>query len=143
MIKGKKLMIVLVDDDRDDRLLFEAALSHAQQNLNFIAVESCSETMEFLEATAQELPDLMFIDLNMPDKDGFTCIKEIKNNKLWSAIPVFVYSTSNNPVHVKKAREIGATGYLKKPNDFKDLCRKLEELLSFDIRLQPGFIYNT
>jgi DNA-binding NtrC family response regulator len=54
MIKGKKLMIVLVDDDRDDRLLFEAALSHAQQNLNFIAVESCSETMEFLEATAQE-----------------------------------------------------------------------------------------
>ena len=86
--------IVLVDDDSDDRFLFEEAVE-GYQNVEFEGMENGVVLMENLY-TKNTLPDMIFLDLNMPEKDGRACLLEIRRSKKLKDLPVIVFSTSSN-----------------------------------------------
>jgi CheY-like chemotaxis protein len=132
--------ILLIDDDQDDRMLFSAALEHNKVPIHLEAVAGCDEAIENLSRFGNNLPDYILVDLNMPDVDGFECVEKIKVNCDWANLRIYIYSTSNSPVYVEKAREIGADGYIKKPIGFNDLCLALEKMLTTDMSAESGVI---
>ena len=86
--------ILLADDDKDDRFFFAKALKEISLPTNLITVSDGARLIEYLSENLKNLPDVVFLDLNMPCKNGIECISEMKNNKDLKQIPVVIYSTS-------------------------------------------------
>lgn len=115
--------ILLVDDDPDDQLLFREALEYADEGADFSIASNGIEALAALED--ENVPDIVFLDLNMPIMNGEECLKAIRGNTSWQKLPVVIYSTSVAPEHEKKLLRSGATAVLKKPHDFIALCNMI------------------
>jgi CheY-like chemotaxis protein len=128
---------LLADDDRDDAELFNEALSTVSPPIKFHHVEDGQEVFQFLLNSKIEKPDVIFLDLNMPAMSGWQCLAKLKNDAALKSIPVIMYSTSSNPREKEIAIELGATGFVTKPTDFKVLTKILETIsanLGSDLR---------
>ena len=88
------LDIYLADDDADDRLLFEEALREVSDNVTVTTAKNGEQLMKFLGSAKLPPPHLIFLDLNMPLKNGFECLEEIKGDKNFTGSLVFIFSTS-------------------------------------------------
>ena len=77
--------------------------------------------MELLTKKGNKLPDILFLDLNMPRKNGFTALGEIKRNAELQQLPVFVYSTANERDKVKMVFRDAAHYYIQKPAEFSEI----------------------
>jgi CheY-like chemotaxis protein len=82
------------------------------------------------------LPDIVFLDINMPMMSGFEFLSEIKRVDHLSHIPIVIFTTSNSPEQIKQSRELGASAFLTKPANFDDLCSKLRSILVPDLIAQ-------
>lgn len=120
--------IVLVDDDSDDRELFFEAVSFVSPTAKVEMKRDGEELMEYL-TTCSILPDVIFLDLNMPRKNGKECLFEIMGNKNLCKIPVIVYTTSLNPIDIEETFNQGASRFFRKPNSFEELKDLLHNLL--------------
>ncbi|MEC5166388.1 CheY-like chemotaxis protein [Flavobacterium sp. PL11] len=129
--------LLLADDDMDDRLFFQDAIEELFTTNNLITVNDGVELMNFLRATLSELPDILFLDLNMPRKSGFDCLSEIKLNELLKGIPVVIFSTSLDLEVVNKLYDNGAHYYIRKPGNFNILKKVIREAT---IRLEKDSI---
>lgn len=122
-----KIRILLADDDRDDRFLFKEALSELPIDTNLETVHDGEQLMNYLNEHADNLPDVLFLDLNMPRKNGFECLSEIKFTDKIKELPVIMFSTSfPRDAHyeqdmIKMLYKIGATDYIRKPANFGEL----------------------
>jgi CheY-like chemotaxis protein len=87
------LKIILVDDDQDDHLIFGKALNELAIKTELISLPNGEKLMEHLSKNIRQLPDAIFLDLNMPRKNGAECLTEIKQNRKLYYIPVIIYST--------------------------------------------------
>lgn len=116
----KSLHILLCDDDDDDRYLFQKALKKHDPSARLSLVCDGEELMETLKK-ARDLPDIIFLDLNMPRKNGFECLEEIKKNVLLKNIPVIIMSTTCQEEAILKAYEAGANLFITKPVTFPEL----------------------
>jgi CheY-like chemotaxis protein len=128
---------LLADDDHDDAELFNEALSTVNSSIKFHHVEDGQEVFQLLAKLGNEKPDIIFLDLNMPAMSGWQCLAKLKNDPLLKNIPVIMYSTSSNPREKEIAIELGATGFVTKPTDFKVLTTILETIstnLNADLR---------
>jgi len=132
-MEGKEIRILLIDDDEDDREIFTAAMQEVAPANTCETAISGKEGLRHLMATNQ-LPDLIFLDLNMPLIHGFECLKMLKENDRLKEIPVVIYSTSNNQPDVQRAAALGASAYLSKPSQYTHLCEKLRNILLLDFR---------
>lgn len=121
--------IVLADDDEGDLLLFQEALKDLKIKANIKTVKDGVELMEYLSKEDTPLPFLLFLDLNMPCKDGFDCLKEIRASERLREVPVAIYSTSSTESDVEKTFLSGANVYIKKPNDFSTLKQVLHKVV--------------
>lgn len=110
--------ILLADDDEDDCIFFREALDELSEDVSFSVVSNGLELMNFLEENKEQLPDVLFLDLNMPFKTGAECLLEIKSCKKMSELPIIVYSTSANPEVMDMLYSKGAHYYVRKPGDF-------------------------
>ncbi len=119
--------ILLIDDDTDDFLVFEDALKEINSLFELSYIRSAKDIPKDGEC---KIPELIFLDINMPDKDGFEWLKDIRNSGY--KIPVIMYSTADNPVFVKRAYDQGANIYFPKPESFRKLQTSLKELLGYD-----------
>lgn len=119
---------LLADDDHDDAELFNEALSTVNPSIKFHHVEDCREIFQFLLNSKIEKPDIIFLDLNMPGMSGWQCLAKLKNDVTLKNIPVIMYSTSSNPREKEIAIDLGATGFVTKPTDFKVLTKILETI---------------
>ena len=139
MIKDKKfsrdnLQVAIVDDDKDDRLLLNKALAKVNGTTKVDMFSSGEKFLEYLHTPMAELPDISLIDINMPEKDGFQVIREIKNDLNLAPLCVLVYSTSNSHFDIRKAMDAGANGYIQKPNSYRELLGICEVILQKDWR---------
>jgi CheY-like chemotaxis protein len=128
---------LLADDDRDDAEIFSEALTTVNPSIKFHHVEDGQEVFQFLSNSKIEKPDVIFLDLNMPAMSGWQCLAKLKNDTALKNIPVIMYSTSSNPREKEIAIELGATGFVTKPTDFKALTKILETIsanLGSDLR---------
>lgn len=119
LTKSKKF-ILLADDDGDDCLLFENALAEIAVAANFECVQNGEELMSYL-LKATTLPDIIFLDMNMPRKNGAVCLVEIKTNKKLQSIPVILISTSLEQSLIEYLYNNGAHYFIRKPNSFSKL----------------------
>jgi CheY-like chemotaxis protein len=130
----KNLLVYLADDDDDDRLIFEEAISELSGNISLVKANDGIELLQLLSESIR-LPDIIFLDLNMPFQGGKETLKALKANKMLNAVPVVVYSTSVNPVDIEETFMHRAFRYLEKPYSMSGMMQKLEMIFSLD--LQP------
>jgi len=118
--------VFLLDDDNDEHEIFQSALQRIDETLTFNAATNWHEASGILE---HYQPDFIFVDLNMPKMDGFSCVIEIRKITPLKDIPVYIYSTGISERDGKKAITVGATNYIVKPASFLDLCKTLKKIL--------------
>lgn len=123
------LHILLADDDPDDRFFFEKALKTISIPTNLVTVGDGIKLMDYLFENSEKLPDVLFLDLNMPRKNGNECLLEIKSNEKLKHLPVVIYSTSLSDEVADILYKNGAHYYLQK-FDFADLPDNIHEILS-------------
>jgi CheY-like chemotaxis protein len=121
------LHILLADDDEADRLLFTEAFSELKIRTIVNTVNNGLELMEWLNKESTCLPQLIFLDLNMPGKNGLQCLKEIRSDERLKDIFVTIYSTSENEKDMEETFLNGANIYITKPADFNMLKQVLEK----------------
>jgi CheY-like chemotaxis protein len=109
-----QLNVLLADDDADDRYFFNRALKSLPVLSHLTMVEDGEQLMMHLAKNTSQLPDVLFLDLNMPRKNGMECLKEITSNKLWKDLPVIICSTSMYAEMAYLLYENGAYYYIKK-----------------------------
>ena len=117
--------ILIADDDEGDRLIFKEALEELEIKHLVHAVNDGMQLMEYLTKKDTLLPQLIFIDLNMPRKNGLECLKEIRSNDKFKNISIVVYSTSATEKDIEDTFRSGANVYIKKPNNFAMLKQLL------------------
>ncbi len=117
---NEKKNILLADDDGDDSLLFFNALEEINLSTNFISVQDGEQLMKYLE-NADILPDIIYLDMNMPRKNGAVCLVEIKSDKRLKDIPVIIISTSLEPGLIEYLFMNVAHYFIRKPNAFSKL----------------------
>jgi len=122
--------ILLADDDTDDCMFFANALEELKVPFKLKTVFDGEQLMNFLE-NKDNLPDIIFLDMNMPCKNGFECLVEIRQSELYKMIPVIIISTSLDENIIKLLHENGAFFYIKKPS----LFAHLKKLMSMVINL--------
>ena len=133
--------LLLADDDADDRMFFKDALEELPVKSLLNTVNDGEQLINLLTSESAVLPDLLFLDLNMPRKTGFECLDEIKRNEKLRSLPVIIYSTSLNKEVVDLLYEKGAHRYIRKPGDFSSLKKVIHEaIIDFlqNIKTQPG-----
>ena len=126
----KPRVLFIIDDDQDDRDLFVEAVREVDPSIQCFSAMNVQEALHKLTEELLVLPDMIFLDLNMPRISGKQCLAEIKKNHELSQIPVVIYSTSSFQKDIIETRELGAAHFLIKPSNFRDLCKKLSELFA-------------
>ncbi|ABG59166.1 response regulator [Cytophaga hutchinsonii] len=124
--------IYLADDDEDDRLFFRDALSEVCKEMRLTIAKDGVELMDILYLPPSPLPDVIFLDLNMPVKNGFECLEEIKKSELLKHLPIIIFSTTVQEEAVNKVYKEGANFYICKPDNFNHLKKALKKVLSID-----------
>lgn len=122
-----KLQLLLADDDLDDCDFFRGALLDVPHPLSLTVVKNGVELMDFLLEETSEQPDVIFLDLNMPRKNGIECVEEIKASNTLKHIPIIVFSTSLDKPVINKLYELGAHHYIQKPSEFSSLKRVIKK----------------
>ena len=132
------LNILLADDDADDRYFFEKALKELSIEAIFKTVSDGERLMDHLMKNTDDLPDVLFLDLNMPRKNGSECLAEIKHSEKLKQIPVILCSTSLGNDFANSLYQTGAHYYLHKC-DFSDLKKSIQKILSLLVKnpIQP------
>ena len=125
----KPLNILLADDDMDDCIFFKDALGDLLQSTYLSIVNDGEKLMQLLNNEENELPDVVFLDINMPRKNGFECLSEIKHNERLKNLPVIMFSTSNSQEKISKLFNSGAHVYIHKPADFEQLKQVIRHAL--------------
>jgi DNA-binding NarL/FixJ family response regulator len=119
--------VLLIDDDQDDFAFFEEAVRQIDPS---IEVAHISNVNDLPKDGSCNIPDVLFLDINMPDKNGFEWLKDIRAKGY--DLPIVMYSTASNPVYVERAYAEGATVYFPKPDNFSTLIESLRKLFQFN-----------
>lgn len=137
---SKSFNIILADDEDNDRLLFVDALSELKLKTIIHIVNDGVELMEYLNKENNVLPQLIFLDLNMPRKNGLECLKEIKANDKFNNIAVAIFSTSTSEKDIEETFINGANVYINKPNSFEGLKQALNKVITTAFNCQETFL---
>lgn len=121
--------ILLADDDKDDCLLFKEVLEELHLKTSLTSVHDGEQLMRLLTKKSSDNFDVLFLDLNMPRKNGFECLAEIKRIGNLKSLPVIIISTSYDPMVTDLLYRNGAQHYICKPADFSELRTIIQEAL--------------
>jgi len=124
--------IILADDDADDRTLFEEAIDEIEIKTKLSLFNDGKALMDYLLLPNCMLPEIIFLDLNMPIKDGLQCLTEIRENETLRNVCVAIYSTSSSEEDIEETFVKGANIYINKPNSFKALKKAVERVLKLN-----------
>jgi CheY-like chemotaxis protein len=127
--KGPR-QVLLADDDDDDRLLFLDVLKELKLPVTLSSANNGEMLMQVLAQSTP--PDILFLDLNMPLKNGFECLVEIRRDPRLDGMPVVIFSTSSQPSAIERVYSDGAQLYIRKPNDFTELKNVIHHVLTMD-----------
>jgi len=118
--------VLLVDDDIDDIESLTDIILEISPDIKLSVAKNGNEMISLLEGETQ-LPDFIFLDLNMPIKTGFECLKEIRSSEKWKAIKIVILTTTSHREQINDVYKMGADLYIRKPNSytaFKDILSK-------------------
>jgi two-component system chemotaxis response regulator CheY len=125
------MKILFVEDDEMVRFLVERELAEN----GFTNVSMAVNGVEGLRMALENTPDLIITDVQMPEMDGLTLLKNLKVTEPVSLVPVFVFSASNDINLRERAKDLGASGYFYKPYDLNKLIKTLTGMKSSGLQL--------
>ena len=131
-MSDRLLNIALADDDEDDRMLFSEAIDEIEIRTKLSLFNHGQELMDYLNLPNVVLPNLVFLDLNMPIKNGQQCLVEIRSNPKLKDLCVAIYSTSSSEKDIEETFLNGANIYVNKPNNFSKLREVVEKVLQLN-----------
>lgn len=127
----KNLNILLADDDMDDCMFFKHALEELSPSAQLTTVHDGEQLMNYMSdhSSRNSGPDVLFLDINMPRKNGLECLEEIKRDPKLKDIPVVMFSTSNSWDTINMLFKSGSHVYIHKPSDFAQLKQVVQHAL--------------
>jgi CheY-like chemotaxis protein len=133
-----KCVVLMAEDDEDDRFFMKAAFESAVFPGSLHFVENGKELIDYLlghskyhDRASFPMPDLILLDLNMPVKNGFKALEEIRSNEKLQYIPIIIVSTSDDPGVVAKGYKMGANAFVRKPDKLEALLEVVTSLKKF------------
>jgi CheY-like chemotaxis protein len=131
------LKILLTDNDTDDCYFFKQALTGFPDPYELTVVNDGEQLMKLLSETKQ-MHDILFLDLNMPRKNGQECLLEIRQMPNLNALPVIIFSTSYEQDVVNLLYENGAQYFIRKPPEFNQFKKIIHHTLTFVTQEAPA-----
>jgi CheY-like chemotaxis protein len=144
----KSVVILMADDDPDDRIMTKEALEENFLLNELRFTEDGAELMDYLKRRGKysnpessPRPGVILLDLNMPKKDGRECLKEIKSDDELKSIPVIVLTTSKAEEDILRTYDLGVNSFVTKPVTFVELVEVMKNLGNywFDIVQLPKY----
>lgn len=138
------LTIFYADDDAEDLYFF----SEVVNTMNGVSLHTVDHGNALIEAlhNPPPTPNIIFLDLNMPGKNGFEVLRELRDSQDFRDIPVVIFSTSSDEKTIFKTHELGATFYLPKQENYESFKKSIQYTLSIDWKsFQPtreNFLYS-
>ncbi len=130
--------ILLAKDNEDYALLFKRALEAARINASLQVVRDGQEAVDYLvgaepfaDRVKHPFPKLLLLDLKMPRMDGFEVLSAVRQRLGFTRLPVIVLTHSDNPADVRRAYELGATSYFRKPDSLEGLDEMIHVLHAY------------
>lgn len=124
------LNILLLEDDQIEIMKFQRALSKLESDAKVIPTSNGEQALQWLGETP-ELPDVIFLDLNMPRLNGLEFLAILKADDRLKFIPTVVLTTSSNKKDLLACYEIGVAGYILKPLQYADYVTRIGAVLSY------------
>jgi len=121
------MLVLLVDDDADDREFFRIALEEVDPSIKLKNAASGLEALRFVQELNESL-GMIFLDLNMPHMDGREFLLQIKANKQANNIPVVIVTTSNHPRDIEETKVLGASDFITKPSTIDEFVEALSHI---------------
>lgn len=136
--QNSRKIIYLAEDDEDDRILFLEALRELHPEIAVKVSEDGQELLNNLHKRESVKPEIIFLDINMPRKNGFECLKEIRSReKGFSGVKIIMFSTSSSTLHIELSHRLGADYYAVKPGSFQELKELLHDIMEIDWNTTP------
>lgn len=129
-VSEKKLRVLYVDDDPDDRMFFTEALQKLSFPYEINTISHCLELIQYLDAG--EKFDIIFLDVNMPLMNGKQCLRVLKANEKYRDIPVIIFTVSQNQHDIDEVYDIGAHFYIVKPYAHANFVASLSKVFEVD-----------
>jgi CheY-like chemotaxis protein len=143
-ITSNPVEILLVEDNEDDILLTKEALKEGEVSHTLNIVRDGSEALLYLHRNGKyknsTRPDIILLDLNLPRKNGYDVLAEVKNNEITKHIPIIVLTTSETEDDIIKSYKLNANCYITKPIDlhkFIEVVKAIEKFWFDVVKLPP------
>ena len=133
--KDKSFAILMIDDDEEDFILVNEALKSKGLKVDLYWAEDGDEAMNFLfhrgEYANAPTPNLILLDLNMPGKNGFEVLRDLKAHAGLRKIPVVILTSSRDERSVSRGYNIGASSFMLKPLTFDEMANAMQSLCEY------------
>lgn len=127
----KDIFCFLIDDDEDDRTIFEIAVNKISPDIKFGYAKSGPDAIEQLK-NCKRVPDFIFLDLNMPIMSGNECLIELKKTVCVAEVPVIIYSTTITEKIIYDTLHDGAFDHIEKPSKIEKLVMYLKRIFQIE-----------
>lgn len=133
--------LYLVDDDADDLDFFCEAVRSIDENLICVKETNSERALNAFRRQDVPVPDLIFLDLNMPMIDGRMFLQELKKLNSYSSVPVIIYTTSTHPRDKEETLKMGAADFVSKPYSQRELAGLMHQIFArhLSVSLSPVF----
>jgi len=128
IVMGSNVKCLLIDDDTDDHEIFKMALEAIDKSIFCDCINESVDAIEKLKTNKSFVPEIIFVDMNMPAMNGVECLAEIRKIDRLKEVPVIFYSTFADPAKVTEMKKLGAAEYFEKPSDIDVLINKLSSI---------------
>lgn len=129
--KDAGLAILLVDDDAGDCRLVSESLKDSKRTSSLHIVNSGDEALAYLRRSGKDRPDIVLLDINMPGKDGFATLKEIRATETLTDLPVVMLTTSTDDEDILASYRLHANSYVSKPSSFEDFGQAVRDIEAY------------
>lgn len=126
MVEPKRLF--LIDDDEDDRHFFDLCIKDFDRSIEVYCAKSCELALASVSDSGFPVPDVFFVDWNMPKRCGAQCIVAIRNVERVANVPIVVFSTSSADADKARAYSLGALLFVTKPCSVTEMATKLKDI---------------
>jgi len=130
--KKEPVKVMLADDDKEGQEIFTDAVAETNIPAEVTTADNGQELMDKLHDPNEPNPDVIFLDINMPLKDGKEALQEIKSDEELKDIPTVIYTASDDKKDIEDTYRAGANLYLTKPVSFRSLVSILRKILTLN-----------
>ena len=131
---SRKLNIFLAEDDKEDCELFQEAIDELEIASTVTIFPDGEQLVKQLTKKRSKLPDVLFLDLNMPRKNGFATLGAIKRNVKLDQIPVIILSSAHEDFNASRVFSDAAHYYIRKPSKFSELKKLISKALTLTLK---------